>query len=685
MLLQDSMPLSFKLLERSERADGRVRIRGKFQQCGVKNRNNRVYPKPVWERHLQPDADFMKAIRQNKVFGHLEHPDDGRSNLNLAAVKLESLTMNEDGSIDGEITTLSTEAGKKAAALFNDGLTIGVSSRGHGSVQRTSEGIDEVQEDFIPEAFDLVAEPSTPGADLVKEAFDRYVGFDKLMEGKIPDDARKRAESDNKKAIFEARLSALEESRKKKALPETAFHQCNDLLHELHRDFKDLSAKTFLKLEERIVSVKEFSRASTTEQGFPPNDNAMYRAEKGDGEDDDYDDDEEWPGSMRGEQDDEPDDDDDDEEPAPDAGETECGYAPEFEAMYGEEGDWGESVNEAALTRRVFVAVADILRVAVNTNMTAREVAKEFADYFASQNPRFDRGRFLRAAGVDEAVVREQASGSLSHTIDVFMDFGDLTPEQREKFDVFRPGESLDRMIGEVESGIPADEGLVSCEGDWAEGNTIHLSLKFKGNPKKVSSSLSEVLGKKVRVEHVDAPGSRSGHLPPAALALIQGLRDRLRSLQTENTGLLKKNANLRDLNDAMAELHRRETLERKQKEILEKHPELKAAITELDKARTVEELEEKARVFLGVQTRKPNFGDDEGKTGDDAPTPPKPPKKKESVTHQSGTVQEGVPRPNEIDDAGSTVTDGNASAGDLAEDEDTFSRYRRHRKTLRS
>nr|NIY14075.1 hypothetical protein [Nitrospinaceae bacterium] len=82
MLLQDSMPLSFKLLERSERADGRVRIRGKFQQCGVKNRNNRVYPKPVWERHLQPDADFMKAIRQNKVFGHLEHPDDGRSNLN---------------------------------------------------------------------------------------------------------------------------------------------------------------------------------------------------------------------------------------------------------------------------------------------------------------------------------------------------------------------------------------------------------------------------------------------------------------------------------------------------------------------------------------------------------------------------------------------------------------------------
>jgi hypothetical protein len=106
----------------------------------------------------------MRAIKARSVWGHLEHPKDGRPDLKEAAIIITDLQLKENGEIWGTLETLRTQAGKTAAALFEDGLSIGVSSRAHGSTKRLGSGVDEVMEDFEPETFDLVAEPSTPGA-----------------------------------------------------------------------------------------------------------------------------------------------------------------------------------------------------------------------------------------------------------------------------------------------------------------------------------------------------------------------------------------------------------------------------------------------------------------------------------------------------------------------------------------
>lgn len=796
LLLQDSMPLSFKLIERSEAADGRVHVRGRFQHCDLKNRNGRVYPRRVWERHLMSDADFMKSIREGRVFGHLEHPDDGRSNLNLAAIKIEDLKIKPNGEIIGELSTLSTEAGKTAAALFNDGLKIGISSRGHGSVQKNQEGIDEVQEDFVPEAFDLVAEPSTPGADLVKEALEHYVKAESLTEGKqIPEDVQRRVQKENALAMLTSRLETMERLVKAKETAPEMVHEANDLLYDLHRKFKkDLRADEFVGLEERIVSVKEFSRASMTDDDTMSAGSSMYRDEEDDDMDMGYDEPDEEEGcdtpGMRkrsggrgrglargggrgpmgrpyGEQDDEPEDDDEEEETPDeeemrmrgeggwtDAEEDDFDYgmdAEEYESVVRKQ--WGKYVRERrAAARKIILGemadedAADELVLFIEndgqlyrqqhqpiqknliTKMArgqydsrkavklfgylvdngAKKYAKEIGDG-RPWNRMFDKPTRVRAAEMlrdsfeaeaktgafsdylpkkyagfvpeGRKRVREQATADLSHKVEVTIDLSDLTPEQREKFDVFRPGEPLDTMCTVVKAGLPEGLGVVECEGKWIEGEKICIELEFSGNPKELARSVSEVMGQKVKLESTmtdSAPTPARYH--PDAATLVQGLRDRCRALMSENSRLEKENRRLRELGDAMAELHRREKLQRRQEEIVAQYPALKAAITELNRARTVEELEEKAGIFLGIQGqqvnfRKPQAASDNGKT--------KKGKKTEGAPSQGSTrVQEGVPRPGELDE-GTTVTDGNRrTKGLVGESETTFSRLARHHRT---
>jgi hypothetical protein len=94
----------------------------------------------------------------------MEHPADGKPDLKQATFLIVDAKLQEDGTVLGTLETLNNTLGRDAAALFKDGLSIGISSRARGSVRRRSDGIDEVLDDFMPETFDLVAEPSTPGA-----------------------------------------------------------------------------------------------------------------------------------------------------------------------------------------------------------------------------------------------------------------------------------------------------------------------------------------------------------------------------------------------------------------------------------------------------------------------------------------------------------------------------------------
>ena len=145
---------------------GRYRFRAKAQHCGLKNRNNRVYPVPVWEQHTTPTCAFIKRVNARRVIGHLEHPSDGKSQMGMAAVLVvEVVSPNEKGEVWSVFETLSTPAGLIVASFIRDGVGFGISSRGNGSVVNKG-GIDEVQEDYEPITFDMVIDESTPGAEV---------------------------------------------------------------------------------------------------------------------------------------------------------------------------------------------------------------------------------------------------------------------------------------------------------------------------------------------------------------------------------------------------------------------------------------------------------------------------------------------------------------------------------------
>lgn len=150
----------------------RARIPGRLSVCDETNGNGRRYGKPVWEKNLQPDSILMKAISENAAFGLLEHPKDGQVNLNspishlVTEAKLQKgvdSTGKEIWEVRGEITILNPhlvpEAGR-LMAMIEAGYNPRVSSRGFGSLVRSADGIDDVQEDYVCEGWDVVMKPS---------------------------------------------------------------------------------------------------------------------------------------------------------------------------------------------------------------------------------------------------------------------------------------------------------------------------------------------------------------------------------------------------------------------------------------------------------------------------------------------------------------------------------------------
>lgn len=146
----------------------RTRIPGKFSICDCVNGNNRRYPRRVWEKNLKPGSQLMEMISRNAAFGLLEHPSDGQVTLNSPISHLVTAAeLKENGEVHGEITLLAgLNEGHKLAVLIEAGYNPLVSSRGFGSLIRDSKGIDEVQDDYVCEGWDVVAKPSFVQAQL---------------------------------------------------------------------------------------------------------------------------------------------------------------------------------------------------------------------------------------------------------------------------------------------------------------------------------------------------------------------------------------------------------------------------------------------------------------------------------------------------------------------------------------
>ena len=137
-------------------------IQGPFLQTEQPNRNNRLYRLPVMEREVKRYTE--QYVNKGRALGELGHPDGPTVNLDRVSHKIVSLHR-EGNDFIGKAQILSTPMGKIAESLLKEGVTLGVSSRGIGSVRPTREGYNEVGEDFmLATAADIVADPSAPDA-----------------------------------------------------------------------------------------------------------------------------------------------------------------------------------------------------------------------------------------------------------------------------------------------------------------------------------------------------------------------------------------------------------------------------------------------------------------------------------------------------------------------------------------
>ena len=142
-------------------ADKKLYIEGVFLQSEIKNRNGRMYPFSVLEKEVQRyNEEYVKTSR---ALGELGHPDGPTVNLDRVSHRITSLRA-EGNNFIGKAQILSTPNGNIAKALLDEGVKLGVSSRGMGSIDKR-EDCGVVMDDFmLATAADIVADPSAPDA-----------------------------------------------------------------------------------------------------------------------------------------------------------------------------------------------------------------------------------------------------------------------------------------------------------------------------------------------------------------------------------------------------------------------------------------------------------------------------------------------------------------------------------------
>ena len=151
-----------KIITEGKGAAKKLYIEGVFLQGEIKNRNGRMYPISTLSREVNRYCENF--VNKGRALGELGHPDGPTVNLDRVSHKITSLVQ-EGNNFKGKAQILSTPMGKIASSLLDEGVMLGVSSRGVGSLQTTSEGHKVVGEDFqLATAADIVADPSAPDA-----------------------------------------------------------------------------------------------------------------------------------------------------------------------------------------------------------------------------------------------------------------------------------------------------------------------------------------------------------------------------------------------------------------------------------------------------------------------------------------------------------------------------------------
>lgn len=152
--------------EKRRVAEGKLCIlSGVMQMSETQNGNGRVYPHAILEREVNT---YLTMVKERRALGELDHPDTSVINLANASHLVTDIWM-DDNKCMGKIEVLNTPSGKVLQELVNAGCKLGISSRGMGSVTERN-GVTMVEDDFQLICFDMVSDPSTPGAFMMTEA-----------------------------------------------------------------------------------------------------------------------------------------------------------------------------------------------------------------------------------------------------------------------------------------------------------------------------------------------------------------------------------------------------------------------------------------------------------------------------------------------------------------------------------
>ena len=198
-----------EVLSEGKGANKKVFISGPFLQAEKVNRNNRVYPQRVMDKAVESyKRDY---IDQSRALGELNHPAEPVVNPERAAILTTELT--QDGVYYvGKAKVLSTPMGKIVENLLSDGVKIGVSSRGLGSLKAGRGGINEVQEDFVlTTAADVVFDPSAQTA-FVEGVYEQaeWIYESGVFRPMFIDEQRERLLKAKKSQLLETKLEVFQ-------------------------------------------------------------------------------------------------------------------------------------------------------------------------------------------------------------------------------------------------------------------------------------------------------------------------------------------------------------------------------------------------------------------------------------------------------------------------------------------
>jgi len=148
------------LVEKKENGEKNYVIEGVFAQADKKNRNGRIYPKPIMERAVKTYVDTQ--VSKKRAVGELNHPEGPTVNLDKVSHLITDLKF-EGNNVVGRAQILDTPMGKIVKGLLDGGVQLGVSTRGMGSLEKKN-GAMVVKDDFMLSTVDIVQDPSAPEA-----------------------------------------------------------------------------------------------------------------------------------------------------------------------------------------------------------------------------------------------------------------------------------------------------------------------------------------------------------------------------------------------------------------------------------------------------------------------------------------------------------------------------------------